>query len=69
VNLGEAFRHYKTIGASGQGTDVLDLLSMTNAPGVVTSGNGDTGFAKSLVTAIGWHRHWNRLTESYLGNR
>jgi catalase len=62
VNLGEAFRHHKTIAAWGQGVDVLDLLSMTGAPGVVTAASATSSFVRELVSAIGWHRHWDRLT-------
>ena len=59
--LGEAFRHHKTIGAWGQGTTVLDLLSMTGSPGVVSSPKADSSFATDLIEAIGLHRHWDRL--------
>ena len=34
VNLGEAFRHHKTIGAWGEGSGVLDALGLTG-PGIV----------------------------------
>jgi catalase len=59
-NLGEAFRHHKTIGAWGAGVDVLDLLSMTGSPGVVASSTSDRSFASTLIEAIGCHRHWDR---------
>ena len=39
-NLGEAFRHHKTIAAWGEGTAVLDLLSMTDSAG---GGDGQEG--------------------------
>ena len=38
VNLGEAFRHYKTIAAWGEGNEVLGAVGLpADAPGVVTS--------------------------------
>jgi catalase len=64
LNLGEAFRHHKTIGAWGKGTAVLDALSMTGAPGVVSAAKVDAAFAKSLVAAMGMHRHWDRVPVS-----
>jgi catalase len=60
VNLGEAFRHHKTIGAWGEGTTVLDLLALTGAPGVVTAKKADGSFAQELIAAMGRHRHWDR---------
>jgi catalase len=59
-NLGEAFRHHKTIAAWGEGTSVLDLLAMTDAAGIVTAKKSDPAFAKALVETMGWHRHWDR---------
>jgi catalase len=65
VNLGEAFRHYKTIGAWGDGTDVLAACSIpSDASGVVTAPKGGRSFANELIEAIGWHRHWDRPTLS-----
>jgi catalase len=63
VNLGEAFRHYKTIGAWGEGAAVLELLALTDALGVVTAAKPDSSFADELVSAIGWHRHWGRVAQ------
>ncbi len=61
VNLGEAFRHYKTIGAWGSGLDVLAACSLaSDAPGVVTAPTSSRAFSRSLIDAIGWHRHWAR---------
>ncbi len=38
VNLGEAYRHFKTIAAWGEGTEVLDGVGLpADAPGVVVS--------------------------------
>jgi len=64
VNLGEAFRHHKTIGAWGQGSTVLDRLSMTGKPGVLSSSEANAAFAEDLISAIGSHRHWDRLPAS-----
>jgi catalase len=61
VNLGEAFRHHKTIAAWGEGQDVLVRAGIdVTAPGVVVSGTADAAFAENLAEAMGWHRHWNR---------
>jgi catalase len=60
VNLGGAFRHHKTIGAWGEGSGVLDTLGLTG-PGIVTAASASKTFAKDLITAIGWHRHWDRV--------
>jgi catalase len=64
VNIGEAFRHCKTIAAWGEGRTVLEKLSMTDAVGVVTSAKCDAGFISDLIEAIGWHRHWDRVPAS-----
>ena len=63
-NLGEAFRHHKTIGAWGEGVEVLDALSMIDAPGVVTAKKSDTAFGEKVIEAMGWHRHWDRSPSS-----
>ena len=60
VNLGEAFRHHKTIGAWGDGVDVIDALGMAGSKGIITAKKADASFAADLVEAIGWHRHWDR---------
>jgi catalase len=69
VNLGEAFRHYKTIAAWGEGNDVLDAVGLlgavglsADAPGVVTAAKASRQFVQSLIEAIGWHRHWERTS-------
>jgi catalase len=61
VNLGEAFRHYKTIAAWGEGRDVLDACAISaTTSGVVTSAKASRAFAAELITAIAAHRHWDR---------
>ena len=62
VNLGEAYRHYKTIAAWGQGRRVLKACGIAlDAPGVVTIDKPTRRFSASLIEAIGWHRHWTRV--------
>ncbi len=61
VNLGEAYRHYKTIGAWGDGVDVLDACGIpAQGPGIVVRKEADRAYADALIEAIGWHRHWER---------
>jgi catalase len=65
VNLGEAFRHYKTIGAWGEGVDALEACSIpSDASGVVSAPKGGRSFSNELIEAVGWHRHWDRPTHS-----
>ena len=59
LTLGEAFRHHKTIGAWGEGVQVLEALGLVGADGVVASRSAK-GFNSVLVEAMGWHRHWDR---------
>jgi catalase len=60
VNLGEAFRHYKTLGAWGEGRDVLRACGLDAQNGVVTGATATRAFTKALVKAIAQHRHWDR---------
>jgi len=61
VNLGEAFRHYKTIAAWGEGRAVLESCDIDEASeGVITSPRATGNFATQVITAIAAHRHWNR---------
>jgi catalase len=61
LNLGEAFRHYKPIAAWGEGRDVLTACAIaSDAEGVVTGASANRAFAKELIEAIAWHRHWGR---------
>ncbi len=61
VNLGEAFRHHKTIAAWGEGALVLERCGTTAGPGVVVADRAGADFADQVVEAMGWHRHWDRL--------
>jgi catalase len=61
LNLGEAFRHYKPIAAWGEGRSVLESCAIpSDAPGIVTEAGASRTFAKKLIEAMGWHRHWDR---------
>jgi catalase len=61
VNLGEAYRHHKTIAAWGAGQDVLAACSIpAEAAGVITADIPKRGFAAAVIEAVGWHRHWDR---------
>ena len=61
VNLGEAYRHYKTIAAWGSAPDLLAACSIpADAAGVITADVPSRGFATAVIAAVGWHRHWGR---------
>jgi len=61
LNLGEAFRHHKTLAAWGEGVAVLEACGITGeVPGVVLSDKPTSGFTDQLIEAMGWHRHWDR---------
>jgi catalase len=64
----EAFKHCKTVGAIGEGIDVLQAAALLPAgkaakppqrPGLVL-GRADAAFAKAFANAVGLHRHWDR---------
>ncbi|MCU1453489.1 MAG: catalase, partial [Acidimicrobiales bacterium] len=58
--LQEAYRHHKTIGAWGDGVDVLSAAGISlEAPGIVWSDDA-SDLAEPLVRAVGLHRHWSR---------
>ncbi|MBD8014833.1 catalase [Planococcus wigleyi] len=57
--IGEAFDHYKPIGATHDGQQWLEAAYIENQPGVVAATAGSE-FASSFVEAITAHRHWNR---------
>jgi catalase len=61
VNLGEAYRHYKTIASWGSGNAVLTSCGIpTHAPGIVTGASSTRSFARRFIEAVGLHRHWDR---------
>jgi catalase len=62
VNLGEAFRHCKTIAAWGAGQDVLERCGIAaSEAGVIVGAACNKRFVSDLIEAIGWHRHWERV--------
>jgi len=62
VMLQEAYRHHKTVGAWGDGAEVLAHAGIAaDAPGVLVSTSLGKADAAAAVEAIGWHRHWDRL--------
>jgi catalase len=61
VNVGEAFRHHKTVAGWGEGCSVLEAFGMSeDMAGVITSPKITPTFTSALIEAIGWHRHWDR---------
>ena len=64
----EAYRHYKPIGATGTGRDLVHAALHHGGPkplsaaGVVFADEAPArGFVRAFVAAIGKHRHWDRL--------
>ena len=55
----EAYNHGKAIAASGEGSELLQAVGISNAPGVILDKGGNDS-SKSFAEAIGQHRHWNR---------
>ncbi|WP_337018814.1 catalase [Oceanobacillus massiliensis] len=55
----EAYTHYKAIGATHAGINVLQENSMLNAPGIITGDVNET-FVSDFTEAITKHRHWSR---------
>jgi catalase len=63
----EAFRHCKTIGAMGEGVDLLRAcpgLPEDGDPGVIAGSNGQ--IVKRFVEAMAEHRHWTRKGKNRL---
>jgi catalase len=55
-----AYRHFKTIGAWGDGTEVLEAAGVARgAPGVVDAPNA-ADLPEAVVQALSVHRHWER---------
>ena len=56
----EAFKHYKPVGAAGDGADFLDKAAIkADDPGVVVADTG-AAVADPFLAAIGKHRFWDR---------
>ncbi len=57
----EAYRHHKTVGAWGAGRDLLQRAGIAgDEPGIEIRDKASKAFAKSIATALGHHRHWER---------
>lgn len=57
--LGEAFDHYKAIGAVQEGEKWLEAAGMLGQPGIITEGD-KSDFAERFIKAVSMHRHWER---------
>jgi catalase len=56
-----AFRHYKPLGAWGDGEDLLANAGIASVEaGVVVAEKVNKAFTKALVASLGVHRHWDR---------
>ncbi len=61
VMLQEAYRHHKAVAAWGTGAQELANAGIDlAAPGVVTGPKAVKSFHDQVVTALAWHRHWDR---------
>jgi catalase len=59
--LQEAYRHHKTLAAWGSGIDGLTGASIDlDADGVVAADKATKAFNRTIIDALGWHRHWQR---------
>jgi len=57
----EAYRHFKTVGATKEGVELLRAYGLDpKAAGVVTDSSAGAAFAKSFIAAIAKDRHWDR---------
>ncbi|WP_018934137.1 catalase [Gracilibacillus lacisalsi] len=57
--IDEAFSHYKTIGATHEGIQWLEINDFDGKPGVVVANNMNN-FAHEFIKEVAVHRHWNR---------
>lgn len=60
--VGEAFDHYKPVGATHDGMKWIEAADMQGQPGIIT-GSADGSFAADFIAAITKHRHWDRQVE------
>ncbi|WP_329253543.1 catalase [Actinoallomurus sp. NBC_01490] len=63
--LTEAYKHYKAIGALGEGSELLSTAHVPDGgldQGVVVTDRPDGAFVKELGDAVAAHRHFNRET-------
>jgi len=55
----EAFRHYKAIGGTHEGTRILEDHNLSNSLGVILGTTIDN-FVDEFTNAVAAHRHWIR---------
>ncbi|MBM7552373.1 catalase [Thalassobacillus pellis] len=55
----EAYSHFKPIGATHDGIQLIEKAAINDSPGVIT-GREMKPFVKEFVEAVAMHRHWNR---------
>jgi catalase len=68
--VGEAYKHCKTIGATGEGAGLLEAAGIGAGKaqpgqkearaGVVVGKGSDNGFTMDFIKAVAQHRHWSR---------
>ncbi|WLV24345.1 catalase [Aciduricibacillus chroicocephali] len=58
--VSEAYRHFKPIGATGEGISWLELMKIGNVPGVIVQKSDGREFTNRFIAAIARHRFWNR---------
>ncbi|MCP3762176.1 catalase [Domibacillus sp. A3M-37] len=56
--LTEAYEHFKTVGATDDGVDLIANLPADQ--GVVSEASPSKEYADTFLTALAEHRHWNR---------
>ncbi len=62
VYIRTAYRHHKTIGAWGDGTDLLARAGIgVDEQGIVTATQSTVQFGDYVIAAVAKHRHWERL--------
>jgi catalase len=62
--VAEAYKHYKAIGALGEGSELLSarVPSGGDGPGVIIADDTDEGFITAFAEAVAAHRHFGRET-------
>jgi catalase len=70
--ISEAYKHCKTIGATGAGTELLTTAGLStdpeesvSDPGIIVGTDAVEEFSDSFIKAVAQHRHWHR-EPSYL---